>query len=672
MNIEMVSRVWPEWQVEGAPLGRGSFGVVYKAVRRDHNVESFAAIKVISIPADQSEVDSLRSEGLDMNATRTYLQGVVDDFVSEIQLMESLKGVQNIVSVEDYKVVEKTDGVGWDIFIRMELLTSFNSYICDKKMTEEEVIKLGCDICTALEICAKRNIIHRDIKPENIFINDFGDFKLGDFGIARKLENMTGGLSQKGTYNYMAPDVVKGTEYDARVDIYSLGVVLYRMLNGNRLPFIDGEKQLLNPNEKRNAIDRRLRGEALPVPSEASPAMADLILRACAYEPDERFASAAEMKQALLDVANGTYQISADSADRTTAVRRAVDDDDKTTSVRRAPADAEKKTTIGVETFDAKPKNKRKIPTAIIAVLVAVVLVGAGAFIVPKVIHDSKDNEQITSIINDADALAAKKDYDGALTKVQNGLADYPKSADLQNKAEEYTKALHEQIKSDAIDSADKLVANEDYIGAVKEINAAIAAIGEDAELKRIAETYENMYVADVVTQVDECINTREYDAADQLIAETLKHFPNNKTAKEQQARIKNVRPQNFIEICQPYESEGYSAPTSFQMNGKSYANGFVLSGTDYNGNYALFNLEGKYSYMEFDLGHIDGDNMYDGAYNIYLDGKYSETIQISAESMVTHFEINLNNANQLKIVVCHPNTYIWDVGYGFANVTVR
>lgn len=227
MAMDVLKQIWPEWKIEGKPLGKGSFGVVYKAIRRDHNVESYAAIKVISIPTDPSEVDSLRSEGLDMNATRTYFQGIVNDFVSEIQLMESLKGIQNIVSVEDYKVVEKTNELGWDIYIRMELITSFNEYICDKKLTEEEVVKLGCDICTALEICSKRNIIHRDIKPENIFINDFGDFKLGDFGIARKLENMTGGLSQKGTPNYMAPEVANSNSYDNRADIYSLGIVSF-------------------------------------------------------------------------------------------------------------------------------------------------------------------------------------------------------------------------------------------------------------------------------------------------------------------------------------------------------------------------------------------------------------------------------------------------------------
>ena len=260
MSIDVLKQVWPEWQVEEKPLGKGSFGVVYQAVRREHNIESFAAIKIISIPVDSSEVDSLKTEGLDMDSTRIYFQEIVNDFISEIKLMESLKGIQNIVSVEDYKVVEKEGDIGWYIFIRMELLTPFNAFISDKKLTEEEVFKLGCDICTALEICNKCNIIHRDIKPENIFVNDFGYFKLGDFGIARKMENMTGGLSHKGTFNYMAPEVVNSREYDARADIYSLGIVLYRLLNGNRLPFLDTEKQLLNPNERRNAVDRRMRG----------------------------------------------------------------------------------------------------------------------------------------------------------------------------------------------------------------------------------------------------------------------------------------------------------------------------------------------------------------------------------------------------------------------------
>lgn len=302
MTNEILSNVWPEWEIVGDPIGRGTYGVVYKAVRHDHGVDSEAAVKVISIPQDESELDSLRAEGLTESASRTYLEGIVKDFVNEIRLMQSFKGTQNIVSVEDYKVVEKTDRIGWDVYIRMELLTPFNRYISDRALTEEEVIKLGIDICSALELCAEKNIIHRDIKPENIFVNAFGAYKLGDFGVARSLENVTRSLTMAGTYNYMAPEVEKGLRYDATVDVYSLGLVLYRLLNRNRLPFLDTEKQILNPNERAAAARRRMRGETLPAPCDASPAMSEIILCACAYEPERRFTSATAMKKALMNV----------------------------------------------------------------------------------------------------------------------------------------------------------------------------------------------------------------------------------------------------------------------------------------------------------------------------------------------------------------------------------
>lgn len=292
-----LQHIWPDWTIE-KQIGRGTFGTVWQAVRHSGGLTSRAAIKRISIPQDPGELEALRSDGLDLQASRTYLKRIVEDFVNEIRLMESFKGIQNIVSIEDYKVIERTDALGWDIYIRMELLTPFSTYLCDRKMTQEDIIQLGCDICTALEFCARKKIIHRDIKPENIFVNSFGSFKLGDFGTARNMESLTGGLSQKGTFNYMAPEVITGGDYDARVDIYSLGLVLYRLLNHNRLPFIS-EKQLLSPAERRNAFDRRIRGEQLPPPSDASDELARVILKACAFRPEDRFESAAQLRAAL-------------------------------------------------------------------------------------------------------------------------------------------------------------------------------------------------------------------------------------------------------------------------------------------------------------------------------------------------------------------------------------
>ena len=147
-----LKNVWPEWLIEEPAIGRGSYGVVYKAVKRERDLESYAAVKVISIPRDESEYDTLIAEGLTADNSKSAIDKIVNGFVNEIKLMEAFKGVQNIVSVEDYKVCEKAQGVGYDIYIRMELLSPFAKHLANKDMDEAAVIKLGTDICTALEL----------------------------------------------------------------------------------------------------------------------------------------------------------------------------------------------------------------------------------------------------------------------------------------------------------------------------------------------------------------------------------------------------------------------------------------------------------------------------------------------------------------------------------------
>jgi serine/threonine protein kinase len=187
-------------------------------------------------------------------------------------------------------------------------------YVLNRKLSEAEVIKVGQDICSALELCSRQNIIHRDIKPENIFVSYFGDFKIGDFGVARRLEKADASLSRKGSPNYMAPEVDLSGKYDATVDIYSLGLVLYRLLNNNRLPFLDPYTQLVNYRDRKTAIDRRLRGETFPAPVNASPDMASVILIACAFKPSERFMTPTAFKAALGEAAYNTVSVPADSS----------------------------------------------------------------------------------------------------------------------------------------------------------------------------------------------------------------------------------------------------------------------------------------------------------------------------------------------------------------------
>ncbi|MED9968043.1 MAG: protein kinase [Blautia sp.] len=307
MDREHPVSPWAEWKIV-EKIGEGSFGKVYKAQRSERGKFFYSAIKVINIPGSQSELNSVRSEAGDDQSVREYFWNLVEECIQEISTMEYFRGNSHIVSVEDFKVMEYLDDIGWEISIRMEYLTSFMDYCAENQLTEKDVIKLGLDLSKALGYCRKLNIIHRDIKPENIFVSRFGDFKLGDFGIARELERTMSSFSKKGTYSYMAPEMYKGEKYDSRVDIYSLGIVLYKLMNRNRLPFLNLEKQFITYRDKENALARRMSGEPLKKPADAGEMLSEIILKACAYRPEDRYQTPEEFYNDLDDLQHGRYK----------------------------------------------------------------------------------------------------------------------------------------------------------------------------------------------------------------------------------------------------------------------------------------------------------------------------------------------------------------------------
>ena len=297
-DIKQYEPLWGSWYVDSM-LGEGSYGKVYKVHREEFGKTYEAAVKMLSIPQSETELRQAKSEGLDSVSARSYFHAFVTDIVQEIALMNEFRGNSNIVSLEDHKVIEKEDEIGWDILIRMELLTTLSDYVTQKPLSTNDVIKLGIHICRALELCAVKKLIHRDLKPDNIFVSQFGDYKLGDFGIARQVERTMSGLSKKGTYTYMAPEVFKGEEYGASVDLYSLGIVMYRFLNGNRTPFLPPLPDVITPHDREEALQKRMSGEAIPPIPNIDPALNEIVLKACAYNRNERFRNATEMKTAL-------------------------------------------------------------------------------------------------------------------------------------------------------------------------------------------------------------------------------------------------------------------------------------------------------------------------------------------------------------------------------------
>lgn len=379
MGIERLTEFWPDWKIEGC-IGEGAYGKVYKAVKEDPYMRIYSAIKVLSVPNSTAELESLKYEGLSIDDTKSYLKGIVADVVNEIKVMETLKNYTNIVSVEDYKIIEKNDAIGWEIFIRMDLLEPFHDYTQNHSMSEKEIIKLGVDICSALEVCHQNNIIHRDIKPANLFVSANGDFKIGDFGVAKELEKTSGAMSTKGTYYYMAPEVAHGQIYDDTVDIYSLGIVLYMLLNGNRPPFCSSDKAENSYNERKKATERRMSGEALPPPADATPELAKIILCACNFDPKYRFKNPTAFKNALLSYIQGPPK-PAPKPEPKPAPAPAPEE-----IVPISDAEAEK----NIKKFKKKKKSGRT-PVVILLVLLILVLSGALVFTVLSLV-EAKDN----------------------------------------------------------------------------------------------------------------------------------------------------------------------------------------------------------------------------------------------------------------------------------------
>ena len=261
------------WQV-GERLGAGGFGEVYEVFKEEFGITQHAAVKRISVPEERLSKDPK----------------LLDRIRTEIQSMVRMKGAGNVVAIEEFAIENWKRGRGQDILIRMELLTSLDTIIEKEKLDVDEIKKIGTHICQALELCEKYNLIHRDIKPANIFRSMHGDYKLGDFGVAKAMESGQAS-THTGTPGFMAPEVrFSKNKYDKRVDVYSLGITMYYLLNRNMMPF---------ENTDDDFMTRILSGETFPDLQGIPAWLSRAVLKACSHKPEDRFGSAMEMKAAL-------------------------------------------------------------------------------------------------------------------------------------------------------------------------------------------------------------------------------------------------------------------------------------------------------------------------------------------------------------------------------------
>ena len=294
--ISQIQNAWPGWQVERI-IGKGSFGQVYEISRNLYGSVERSALKVIGLPPSNEDIRALLQKGRTPEQLAAYYSSCREEILREYSLMAEVKGHSNIVYCDDFRQVLRPDRIGWDIHIKMELLTSL-FHVMPHFYDEALVIQLGRNIAAALALCERKGIIHRDIKPENVFYSPTGDFRLGDFGVAKLLQQVERG-DAIGTYDYMAPEVYNGQFYGSSADLYSLGILLYWAMNDRHIPFLPESAEPITAAQKEAAWKLRMTGQPIPPPKHGSPQLVEIVMTAIQYDPTRRYPSAAHMQQAL-------------------------------------------------------------------------------------------------------------------------------------------------------------------------------------------------------------------------------------------------------------------------------------------------------------------------------------------------------------------------------------
>jgi serine/threonine-protein kinase len=217
--------------------------------------------------------------------------------VAEAKLAATLTHA-NVVTVVDL------GREGQNLYIAMEYVEGFDLAALLKRCSKDKIalppefaLHVVSELCAALDYANKKSVIHRDVSPSNVLVSFDGEVKLCDFGIARAndlLANANDESSEaiKGKAGYMSPEQARGDALDGRADVFAAGIILWELLSGKKLY---RGKDLIELARAANVPDLAPRG----LPSEDE--LFAIAKRALAPNRDERFATAGDMRAALLD-----------------------------------------------------------------------------------------------------------------------------------------------------------------------------------------------------------------------------------------------------------------------------------------------------------------------------------------------------------------------------------
>lgn len=293
-DLKMISPLLDSMTVENETTGHN--GRTCYTVRNVATNERFI-LKRMSVPESEKQVSALILSGAypDEAAVNDYYSKVVEDIKAELSVGKKLAASGSFSGAINYQVEKKESGVGYDIYILYPLFVPLNDLLAKGAMTNLRAINLGLDICDAISACREAGYLFGNIKPENIYFVQSGKFLLGDLGLVTLQDLKYACLPEEYIGRYSAPELSNiSASPNTTVDLYSLGMVLFRIYNGNHSPFEDEE------TSEAMADKLRLTGKPIPTPIYADYELASIILRACAFKPEDRFQTPEEFKQTLM------------------------------------------------------------------------------------------------------------------------------------------------------------------------------------------------------------------------------------------------------------------------------------------------------------------------------------------------------------------------------------
>lgn len=401
----MIGRVFNNRYQITERIGIGGMAEVYRA--QDNVLGRLVAVKVM-----------LPQYAADPNFTQRFKQ--------EAAAAANLQSPY-IVNVYDWGQDEGT------YYIVMEFVrgSDLKTAILERgAINQRKVAEIGSQVCQALSVAHGLDIIHRDIKPQNIMVQPDGNVKVMDFGIARaKNSVMTQTSSVLGTAHYISPEQAQGKDLTATSDIYSLGIVLYESATG-RLPF-DGPDAVSVAMKQVND---------LPVPPreinpDIDPALEAIIMKSIAKNPEERFATAKDMRLALNDyLAGRPVNLGEGFTSAETVVMGGVVPPmgvaDGTAVMPAMGGVNAASPTSAQRSYNANntggKKNNKKTIAIVIGIIAALAVVGGIAFALMSGGGDDKDKVAVPSVVGKTvdEATAAIEEAGFELGKVEESFDD--------------------------------------------------------------------------------------------------------------------------------------------------------------------------------------------------------------------------------------------------------